>query len=146
MSDGTAPDAARAMSGAQDGDAQQVDWTRIESSDEFRELTRRRHGFIAVAAAISFGAFLIYLALAVFATDLMGTTIGGVPLAWLVAMTQVFITWGVTWSYLRKADSEFAPLEQRVIERARARFTRAEGEPAEPAPIERTVATERSAR
>jgi uncharacterized membrane protein (DUF485 family) len=146
MSDATAPEAAHAMSEAQDGTAPQVDWTRIEGSDEFRELTHRRHGFIAKAAVVSFGAFLIYLGLAVFAPGFMGTTVGGVPIAWLVAMTQVFITWGVTWSYLRQADRVFAPLEERAIERARARFTRAEEESAPPARTERTTPAERSAR
>jgi len=147
MSDGTAPGAARATSGARDGDAAQVDWTRIESSDEFRELTRRRHGFIAMAAGVSGGAFLIYLGLAVFAPDVMGTTIGGVPLGWLIAMTQVFITWGVTWAYLRQADNVFAPLEDRATERAKARFTIADEQPAQRARTEeRTVPTERSAR
>ena len=147
MSDRTAADAAGATSGAQEGEAPQLDWTRIEGSDEFRELTRRRHGFIARAAAVSLGAFLIYLGLAVFATDLMGTLVGGVPVAWLVAMTQVFITWGVTWAYLRKADTEFDRLEQRVTDRVEARFTRTEEGPAgrtEPAAEHRT--TERSAR
>src|SRR5215218_1620941 len=130
MSDRTAPDASRAMSAARDGEAPQLDWTRIEGSDEFRELTRRRHGFMGAAAAVSLGAFLIYLGLAVFATDLMGTLVGGVPVAWLMAMTQVFITWGVTWAYLRKADNVFAPLEERAVERAQARFTIAEEAPA----------------
>jgi uncharacterized membrane protein (DUF485 family) len=147
MSDHTAPDAARAMPEPRDGEAPQVDWTRIEGSDEFRELTRRRHGFIAAAAAVSLGAFLIYLGLAVFATDLMGTLVGGVPVAWLVAMTQVFITWGVTWAYLRRADTEFAPLEQRAIERAETRFTRDSEPAAAPAaPAERTAPAERSTR
>jgi uncharacterized membrane protein (DUF485 family) len=147
MSDGNAAGAARAMSGARDDDAPQYDWTRIEGSAEFRELTARRHRFIAVAAGISFGAFLIYLGLAVFATDFMGTLVGGVPIAWLAAMTQVFITWGVTWTYLRKADTEFEPLEQRVVDRVGTRFTRDEEAPAaaaEPAAGRNTA--ERSAR
>ena len=144
MSDGTAPAAARATEApaARGGD---IDWSRIEGSEDFRELTRRRHGFIAVAAAISLGAFAVYLGLAVFATGFMGTTVlGGVPIAWLAAMTQVLITWAVTWTYLRKADTEFAPLEQRVIDRAEARFTR-DGDAAPAAPA-RTAATERSVR
>jgi uncharacterized membrane protein (DUF485 family) len=102
------------------------DWTRIERSPEFRELTARRHRFIAIAAAITFTSFLVYLGLATFATGFMGTTVGGVPIAWLAAMSQVLMTWGVTWTYLRKADHEFAPLEQRVADRATARFTRDE--------------------
>jgi uncharacterized membrane protein (DUF485 family) len=135
MSDRNAPGAASATPGAQDGTAPQMDWTRIEGSEEFRELTRRRHRFIAIAAGISFGAFAIYLALAVYATDFMGTLVAGVPIAWPAAMTQVFITWAVTWTYLRKADREFAPLEQRVVERAEQRFVRTE---------EPTTATERA--
>jgi uncharacterized membrane protein (DUF485 family) len=145
MSDGTVPAADRAASEAPAGREGHIDWSRIEGSDDFRELTRRRHGFIAVAAVISLGAFAVYLFLAVFATGFMGTTVlGGVPIAWLAAMTQVLITWAVTWAYLRKADREFAPLEQRVIDRAGARFTR--GGDAAPAAPARTAATEGSVR
>jgi uncharacterized membrane protein (DUF485 family) len=145
MSDGTAPDAAHATSGAQDGHAAEVDWTRIEGSEDFRELTRRRHRFIAAAAIVSFGAFIVYMGLAVFATGLMGTTIGGVPIAWPLAMLQVFITWAVTWTYLKKADSEFEPLEERAIERGRARFAK-DDDAAPEAATERRPAAERSAR
>src|SRR3954454_13675541 len=124
MTDGSATGAGRATTDAEDGHSGAVDWTRIERSPEFRELTARRHRFIAIAAAITFGVFLVYLGLATFATGFMGTTVlGGVPIAWLAAMSQVFMTWAVTWTYLRKADREFAPLEQRVAERAGARFT-----------------------
>jgi uncharacterized membrane protein (DUF485 family) len=110
---------------AHDSRSDDVDWTRIERSPEFRELTSRRHRFIAGAAAVTFVSFGTYLGLAVFATGFMGTTVlGGVPVAWLAAMSQVLMTWVVTWTYLRKADREFAPLEQRVADRASARFTR----------------------
>jgi uncharacterized membrane protein (DUF485 family) len=147
MSNGTAADADRAAPGAQDGRTDLVDWARIERSPEFRELTSRRHRFILGASALTFGSFAVYLGLATFATDFMGTTVGGVPIAWLAAMTQVLMTWAVTWTYLRKADREFAPLEQRVRDTAGARFTREDGDAAaaSPAPAEST-ATERSAR
>jgi uncharacterized membrane protein (DUF485 family) len=136
MSDATAHDSRR----------DDVDWTRIERSPEFRELTTRRHRFIAGAAAVTFVSFGIYLGLAVFATDFMGTTVlGGIPIAWFAAMSQVLITWAVTWTYLRKADREFAPLEQRVAERAGARFTRDEAADEAPAPAADTP-IERSAR
>jgi uncharacterized membrane protein (DUF485 family) len=135
MSDGTVGD----------GRTDRVDWTRIERSPEFRELTARRHRFIAILAAFTFVCFGVYLGLATFATDFMGTTVGGVPIAWLAAMTQVVMTWAVTWIYLRKADRVFAPLEQAVADRAGARFTRdetaADGEPspAADAPMERST-------
>jgi len=135
MSHGPATDAARSRPGTPDG---ATDWTRIERSPEFRELTARRHRFIAIAATITFGTFALYLGLATFAVDLMGTTVlGGVPIAWLAAMSQVVMTWILTAVYLRKADREFGPLEERVRERAGARFTReadADGDgPAAPA-------------
>jgi uncharacterized membrane protein (DUF485 family) len=120
---------------AQDGRTDVVDWRRIERSPEFRELTARRHRFIARAAAVTVVSFTIYLGLATFATGFMGTTIlGGVPIAWLAAMSQVLVTWAVTRTYLHKADREFAPLEERVRERAGARFTREDDSAAEPAP------------
>jgi uncharacterized membrane protein (DUF485 family) len=128
MSHGTAPDADRSRQGLPDGATDQVDWARIERSPEFRELTSRRHRFIAIAAAITFIAFAIYLGLATFAVDFMGTTVlGGVPIAWLAAMSQVLMTWVLTSLYLRKADREFGPLEARVRERAGARFVREDG-------------------
>jgi uncharacterized membrane protein (DUF485 family) len=129
----------------QDGLSADVDWTRIERSPEFRELTSRRHRFIAMLGAVTLVSFSVYLALAVYATDFMGTTVGGVPVAWLAAMSQVLMTWAVTRLYLRKADREFAPLEQRVAERAGARFTR-EDEPAEAATPAAEAPMERSAR
>ena len=145
MSDGTQTRADRAEPARHDGATDSVDWMRIERSEDFRELTARRHRFIAAASTVTFGVFAVYLGLAVFAHGVMGTTIlGGVPLAWPLAMSQVLLTWVVTWSYLRKADREFAPLEQRVAEGAGARFTREEAgaeapAPAAEAPMERST-------
>ena len=128
MSHGTAPDADRSRQGTADGATDQFDWARIERSPEFRELTARRHRFIAIAATITFTSFAVYLGLATFAVDFMGTTVlGGVPIAWLAAMSQVLMTWVLTSVYLRKADREFGPLEERVRERAGARFVREDG-------------------
>jgi uncharacterized membrane protein (DUF485 family) len=117
-----------------------VDWTRIERSPEFRELTTRRHRFIRGLMVLTLGVFAVYLALAVFADGFMGSTVGGVPIAWVAAMSQVLLTWVVTWTYMRKADRDFAPLEERVRESAGARFTR------EPAAADDAATVERSAR
>ena len=125
MSHASGSDLDRARLGVQNGRTDRVDWARIERSPEFRELTSRRHRFIAMASAVTFASFAIYLSLATFATDFMGTTVlGGVPIAWLAAMSQVLMTWVLTSVYLRKADREFGPLEERVRERAAARFVR----------------------
>jgi uncharacterized membrane protein (DUF485 family) len=145
MSNGSASDADPRHE-TPDSPTDEIDWVRIERSAEFRELTSRRHRFIAIASAITFGAFALYLGLATFAVDLMGTTVlGGVPIAWLAAMSQVLMTWVLTWAYLRKADREFAPLERAIAERAGARFTREDGVGADERPALAT-ATTRSAR
>jgi uncharacterized membrane protein (DUF485 family) len=141
MPDGNAPASGRVTTGEHDGQTSLADWTRIERSPEFRELTARRHRFIAMASAVTFGVFLLYLGLATFAVGFMGTTVAGVPIAWLAAMTQVLMTWAVTWTYLRKANNEFEPLERRVRDTAGARFTREE-----PVAEPETTPTERSAR
>jgi uncharacterized membrane protein (DUF485 family) len=126
MSETTARDDGLPTAAAHDGPGESIDWRRIEGSEEFRELTRRRHRFLAVASLVSLGGFLVYLVLATFAHGFMGTRVlGGVPVAFLAAVSQVLLTWAVTWAYLRKADREFGPLEERVLRIAQARFTRA---------------------
>ena len=56
-----------------------------------------------------------YLLLAAFVPGVMGWQIAdGLPFAWIAAMSQVLLTWVLTWAYLRKADRDFEPLEQRA--------------------------------
>ena len=130
MADTTARDDGRAGPGTQEG---AIDFRRIESSREFRELVTRRKRFVTGASVVFFGEFLIYLALATFAPGFMGTQIvDGLPVAWLAAMAQVLLTWAVTWAYLRQADRVFEPLERRAAEQVGARFTR-EDDPGAPA-------------
>jgi uncharacterized membrane protein (DUF485 family) len=46
----------------------------------------------------------------------MGTeVVDGIPVAWLAAMAQVFMTWAVTWAYLRASERVFEPLEERAV-------------------------------
>jgi uncharacterized membrane protein (DUF485 family) len=93
----------------------EIDWSAIERSPEFQELVRSRRAFIFPAAVFSLGFFGVYLLLAAFADDFMGSQIvEGLPVAWLLAMLQVFMTWGVTAAYLRKSDRVFEPLERRA--------------------------------
>lgn len=107
-----------------------VDWQRIERSSEFNELVARRRRFLWPAAIVTFGGFAVYLLLATFADAFMGTEVAGVPIAWLLAMSQVLLTWVVTAAYLRTADRTFAPLERRVVDAAQPRFTREQPAPA----------------
>jgi uncharacterized membrane protein (DUF485 family) len=125
MAETTARDDGLAAPGAEHEPNEQIDYRRIESSAEFRELVSRRKRFLTIASAIVFGEFGLYLLLAAFAPGFMGTQIvDGLPVAWLAAMAQVAMTWAVTWAYLRKSETEFEPLERRVAALVEPRFTR----------------------
>jgi uncharacterized membrane protein (DUF485 family) len=95
------------------------DWKAIEGAPEFHELVQSKRRFVVPAALVALAVFLTYLLLAAYARDFMATRIlGGIPVSWALASLQVLLTWGVTWLYLRKADSEWDELEHRATARA----------------------------
>jgi uncharacterized membrane protein (DUF485 family) len=125
------------------GTTETIDFRRIEASAEFRELVSRRKRFLTIASTVVFGEFGLYLLLAAYAPGFMGTQIvDGLPVAWLAAMAQIFLTWGLTWAYLRASEGEFEPLEERARRQAEARFIRDDA----PAAAETTTPTEGSVR
>ena len=91
------------------------DWTAIEGSPEFRELTKGRRRFSLVAGSIGIGAGLLYIVLAGFARDFMGTeVIGSISLAFLGGIALILLTWAITFAYMRRSASEWEPLEERI--------------------------------
>jgi uncharacterized membrane protein (DUF485 family) len=94
---------------------QAFDWPAIERSSEFKELvTARKRVLVPLTIAWLVGA-LGYLLLAAFAPGVMSwQVVDGLPFAWLAALSQVFLTWAITFIYLRKADHVLEPLEQRA--------------------------------
>jgi uncharacterized membrane protein (DUF485 family) len=100
------------------GTAPGRDWQAIEASPEFQELVKARRSFLVPATVVFLVGSLGYLLLAAFAQGFMGKDVGGIPIAFLAALTQVLLTWAITWAYMRKADSTFEPLEKRAAEAA----------------------------
>ena len=97
--------------------AQTFDWLAIERSPEFKELVATRRKIITPLTVVWLVVSLGYLILAAFVPGVMGWQVtDGLPFAWLAAMTQVILTWAVTWSYLRRADRVIEPLEKRAAE------------------------------
>jgi uncharacterized membrane protein (DUF485 family) len=93
------------------------DWRAIERSRDFQELVQTRRRFLVPATIVFLVGAIGYLLLAAFAPGVMGwQVVDGLPFAWLAAISQVLLTWVLTFAYLRKADSDFEPLEQRVVE------------------------------
>jgi uncharacterized membrane protein (DUF485 family) len=115
--EGSGPRFKRADNGAPQPAA--IDWQAIEGSPEFQELVKARRSFLVPATIVFLVGSIGYLLLAAFAQGFMGKEVlGGLPVAWVAALTQVFLTWIITWAYLRKADSTFEPLERRAAEAA----------------------------
>jgi uncharacterized membrane protein (DUF485 family) len=94
---------------------QSLDWLAIERSPEFQELVHERRRFLRPATIVFLVGSIGYLLLAAFVPGVMGWQIAdGLPFAWIAAVCMVFLTWVLTWAYLRKADRAFEPLEQRA--------------------------------
>ncbi len=96
------------------------DWQAIEASPEFQELVKARRSFLVPATIVFLVGALGYLVLAAFTQDFMGKDVGGIPIAFLAALTQVLLTWAITFAYMRKAHSTFEPLEQKAAKAATA--------------------------
>jgi uncharacterized membrane protein (DUF485 family) len=95
------------------------DWQAVEGSPEFQELVRARRTFLIPATIVFLVVGIGYLLLAAFVHGLMGKEVfGGIPFAFLAAVSQVLLTWVLTWAYLRKADTTFEPLEKSAAEAA----------------------------
>ncbi|HEX5911328.1 MAG TPA: DUF485 domain-containing protein [Thermoleophilaceae bacterium] len=95
------------------------DWTAIEGSAEFRELTKGRRRFSAVAGSIGIGAGLLYIFLAGFARDFMGTeVIGSISLAFVGGVALILLTWLITFLYMRRSARVWSPMEERIRQAA----------------------------
>ncbi len=105
-----------------------VDWLAVERSDEFQELVHARRRFLAPLTIVFLVGSIGYLLLAAFAPGIMGWQIAdGLPFMWVASVSQVLLTWALCWAYLRKADRDFEPLEERaaaVAEREAERSAR----------------------
>ncbi|MBA2794571.1 MAG: DUF485 domain-containing protein [Thermoleophilaceae bacterium] len=104
---------ARAVNGG--GADQAIDWQAIERSPEFGELVAARRRFVVPAAIFFLIFFLTYLLLAALARDFMSIQIvDGFTVGFALALSQIAMTWAITFLYLRRAGSVFEPLEQRA--------------------------------
>jgi uncharacterized membrane protein (DUF485 family) len=98
-----------------------VDWTAIERSEAFQELTRSRRGFSAKAGAFGIGTGLLYIVLSQVAPDLMGTQVlGDMSLGFLGGVLLILLTMAITWLYMRRSAKVWAPMEERVRREAGA--------------------------
>lgn len=96
----------------------QQEWQKLEQQPEFRELVAEKRGVI-VPATIFF--ILYYFALPVlvgYFPHLMDReVIGHVNIAYLFALSQFFVAWGLAFWYLRRAN-RFDAMEKDIRDKA----------------------------
>ena len=99
-------------------ETQKDSWQRIASSVEFKELIHTKLK-IVIPATLFF--LIYYFALPVlvgYAPQLMERKIiGNVNLAYLFALSQFFVAWGIAALYLRAA-SRFDSISKKIIDKA----------------------------
>src|SRR5262245_3145084 len=97
-----------------------IDWVAIERSPEFRELTTRKRAFVLPATVFFLAWYFGFIVLAGYAPDFMGSKFltDGLTVGYVLALSQFVMVWGLGWMYMRRADREFDPLAQRVVDRA----------------------------
>lgn len=97
-----------------------VDWQAVEHSEPFKELVRRRRRFVLPATVFFLSWYLGFILLAGYAQDFMGQSVyEGLTVGYVLALTQFVMVWVLGLWYLRKADREFEPLEEKAVEHAR---------------------------
>ncbi len=114
-----APDGGAGTAAGPGGD-RQIDWVAAERSPEFRELVKKRQGFVVPATIFFMAWYLGFILLAGYAPDFMGREFlsDGLTVGYVLALTQFLMVWGLGWAYVRRADRVFDPLAEKAAARA----------------------------
>lgn len=81
-----------------------MDWAALEAKPEFRALLARKARFI-IAASVFFVVYYFSLLVLVgwFPEFMKKEILGRINLAYLFALSQFFMAWGLAWLYTRRA-------------------------------------------
>ena len=91
-------------------------WDKIAESKEFKDLMATKKVFI-VPAFIFFVVYYFALPVLVgYAPNFMATKVGLVNLAYLFALSQFFVAWGIAFLYVRAA-SNFDKLAKDILDK-----------------------------
>ena len=106
-----------------------VDWHVAAESPEFKELLRKRRSFVLPATVFFMAWYFGFIILAGYAPDFMGESIyEGFTVGYLLALSQFVMVWVLAGWYLRRADRDFDPLAEKVIERTPGARAKRDGE------------------
>jgi uncharacterized membrane protein (DUF485 family) len=95
------------------------DYERIERSPEFQELVRKRRSFVLPATLFFLAYYMGFILLTGYAEDFMGSSVyEGLTVGYCLALTQFVMVFALGIMYLRRADRDYDPLAQKVIDLA----------------------------
>jgi uncharacterized membrane protein (DUF485 family) len=95
------------------------DFERIERSPEFQELVHRRRKFVLPATIFFLAYYMGFILLCGYAKDFMAESVyEGLTVGYCLALTQFVMVFALGIIYLRKADRDYDPLAQNVIDMA----------------------------
>jgi uncharacterized membrane protein (DUF485 family) len=95
------------------------DYERIERSPEFQELVRKRRSFVVPATIFFLAYYMGFILLTGYAPDFMGESVyEGLTVGYCLALTQFVMVFALGIMYLRRADRDYDPLAQKVIDMA----------------------------
>jgi uncharacterized membrane protein (DUF485 family) len=115
-----------------DGQGRAIDWQAIEASPEFQELVAKRRSFVLPATIFFLAYYMAFILLAGYAEDFMASSVyEGLTVGYCLALTQFVMVFALGLMYLKRADRDYDPLAERVVEMASqprdtGRFTRGE--------------------
>jgi len=110
------PEVKKTESGPGGGKSQ---WDRVDEMDEFRLLLMAKREFV-IPATITFVVYYFLLPVLVgYAPDLMAKKVwGAVNIAYLFALSQFFMAWGIAWLYVIQAR-KFDDYGRKIMDKLR---------------------------
>ena len=89
----------------------------VQKSPEFQDLRTRYRRWVLPVTAVSLLWYFLYVALAAYATDFMGTKLyGNINVGLVMGLAQFVTTFGVTSAYVRYADRVLDPRSAKIRE------------------------------
>lgn len=86
------------------------DFIDMQNSEQFKELRRTYRSFTFPMSVAFFVWFILYVLVATFAADWMGTEIGGgFTIGIVFGLLQFLTTFVITWVYVRYANKNIEP-------------------------------------
>jgi uncharacterized membrane protein (DUF485 family) len=95
------------------------DYERIERSPEFQELVRKRRSFVLPATIFFLAYYMGFILLTGYAEDFMASSVyEGLTVGYCLALTQFVMVFALGIMYLKRADRDYDPLAQKVVDMA----------------------------